>query len=101
MSDTPVSWHPVSPAEDGDGLDVDTSLTVDGWQITPATWDGVAAWCGGTQVWNPRGVALGSLDPGSIAYLGDYVMHTAPTVWEVSRADGHYQRWALAEPDAA
>lgn len=101
MSDAPVTWHPASPDQDGDGLTVDASRAVDGWQITPASWDGVAVWCGGTQVWNPRGVALGSLEPDAIAYLGDYVMQVGSSSFEVSRADGHYQRWAVAEPDAA
>lgn len=98
MSDAPARWHPSQPDADGDGLDVDTTRTVEGWQITPASWDAVAAWCGGTQVWQPRGVALGSLHPDRIGLLGDYVMRDGDgggvDAFTVSRADGHHQRWA-------
>lgn len=90
----PRAYHPARPDAAGDGLAVDDTVTVEGWQVQPGTWDDVAAWCGGTQVWRPRGVALGSLDPDRVALLGDYVMRTGPEAFEVSRADGHYQRWA-------
>lgn len=91
----PRTYHPARPDAAGDGLDVDDTVAVEGWQVQPGTWDDVAAWSAGTQVWNPRGVALGSLDPDRVALLGDYIMRTGPDVFEVSRADGHYQRWQL------
>lgn len=99
MSDELQRWHPARPDDDGDGLAVDLDVTVEGWQVTPASWDAVAAWCNGVQVWNPRGVALGSFEPDRVAQLGDYVMRTKPGYagFEVSRADGHHQQWQPAQ----
>lgn len=83
---------------DDDRYVVDESVTVAGYQLRPDTWDGLTAWCSGVRVLDPDGnqaVAVnGSLADHNVARLGDFVMHTAPTVWEVSRADGHYHRWA-------
>lgn len=97
MGEWPKDYHPARPDADGDGLEVDTVVTVQGWQVQPGTWDDVTLWCRGVQVWSPRGVALGSLDAHRIALLGDWVMDTGfEGGFEVSRADGHFQRWQPA-----
>jgi hypothetical protein len=96
----PRRYHPARPDADGDGLEVDTSVTVEGFQLQPGTWDSLTAWCGGVRVLDADGnqaVAVnGSLAEENVARLGDYVMRIG-TALEVSRADGHYQRWQQSE----
>ena len=97
MPDGPQLYHRAHYADDGAYV-VDDTAAVAGFQLRPDTWDALTVWCGGVRVLDPDGnqaVAVnGSLAVHNVARLGDFVMHTAPTVWEVSRADGHYQRWA-------
>lgn len=99
----PRLYHRAS-YDDGEYV-VDESVTVAGYQLRPDTWDALTAWCSGVRVLDPDGdqaVAVnGSLASHNVARLGDFVMQVGPSSFEVSRADGHYQRWALAEPDAA
>ncbi len=110
MSEWPKLFHPariehVPAGEDDDGaplfedrLVVDRTVTVEGYQVQPGTWEGCAAWCGGTQVMYPdgdRGVAVGSLDPDRIALLGDYAMRDDDG-FVVERADGFPQRYLAA-----
>lgn len=84
---------------------VDESVTVAGYQLRPDTWDALTVWCSGVRVLaldGSQAVAVNnSLAAHNVARLGDFVMQVGPSSFEVSRADGHYQRWALAEPDAA
>lgn len=100
MSEWPKLYHRAGNAPDGTYI-VDDRTAMPGYQVTPPTWEKCAAWCGGTQVMYPdggRGVAVGgSLAPENVALLGDFVMRVGPDRYEVSRADGHYQRWAESE----
>lgn len=98
MSEWPKEFHPAGYSDE-DGYVVDDTVTVLGYQVQPGTWDDAAAWCGGVQTWQPRGVAVGSLDMADRALFGDFVMRSAPDTYEVSRADGHYQRWAVVEEE--
>lgn len=104
MPDALRLYHRASYDEDGAYV-VDDRVAVAGYQLRPDTWDALTAWCDGVRILDADGnqaVAVnGSLAEQNVARLGDFVMHLAPTVWEVSRADGHYHRWAAAEPDAA
>lgn len=94
----PRLFHRATYDEDGAYV-VDDSAAVAGYQLRPDTWDSLSAWCAGVRILDPDGnqaVAVnGSLAPQNVALLGDFVMRTAPDTYEVSRADGHYQRWAL------
>lgn len=98
MSEWPKRYHRAR-YDDGTYV-VDDTVAVEGYQLQPGTWDTLTAWCGGVRVLDPDGnqaVAVNqSLRDADVARLGDFVMHTGPTTWEVSRADGHYQRWAEA-----
>lgn len=104
MSEWPRRFHPARPDADGDGLAVDESVVVEGFQLQPGTWAALAAWCGGVRILDPstgnQAVAVGSLDVGDVAQLGDFVMATS-TGYVVDRADGHYQRWQPAGLDSA
>lgn len=104
MAEWPKQYHPARYETDVDehGNEtqtyvVDDAVTVLGYQLQPGTWDSLAEWCGGTQVLNPRGVALGSLDPDRIVVFGDFVMLRDGT-YSRARADGFYQRFAPVEP---
>ncbi|TAK32322.1 MAG: hypothetical protein EPO40_03065 [Myxococcaceae bacterium] len=100
MPEWPKRFHPARPDDDGDGLDVDTSTVVEGFQVQPSTWDACAAWCGGVRVLDPitgnQAVAVGGLDTDQLAQLGDFVM-AVDDRHVVDRADGHYQRWQPAQ----
>lgn len=89
------SWpRPFHPASYPDGVyTVDTDTVVDGYQLQPGTWSALAQWCGGEQVVldGNQAVRVGA----SHALLGDFVMHLDG--FEVSPADGHYQRYAPAD----
>jgi hypothetical protein len=102
MGEWPKLYHParydsVLDAHGSPTYVVDESVTVEGYQLQPDTWDSLAEWCSGTQLLNPRGIALGSLDPDRIARFGDFVMRRDGD-YTVERADGFYQRFAPVEP---
>ena len=92
----PKRYHPAT-FTDEDGYVVDESTTVEGFQLRPDTWDTLTAWCDGVRILDDAGmqaVAVNNrLTTPNVAKLGDFVMR-APDRWTVSRADGHYQRWA-------
>lgn len=96
MSEWPRTYHPASYV-DGEYV-VDETVTAHGYQIQPGTWAAVAAWCGGLRVLDEDGnqgvvVLHGFRAPATVARLGDFVMSVRGG-FEVSPADGHYQRWA-------
>ncbi|QJY46646.1 hypothetical protein [Pseudonocardia broussonetiae] len=95
--DWPKRYHPARYV-DGDYV-IDEAVTVEGYQLQPATWNALAAWCGGVRVLDYAGnqalAVNSSLDEDDVAHLGDFVMRTDDS-WTVSRADGHYQRWAAS-----
>ncbi len=97
MSDWPRLYFRASYDEDGAYV-VDRTAQVEGYQLQPSTWDSLSVWCGGVRVLDSYGnqaIAVnGSLADHNVARLGDFVMRVGPITWEVSRADGHYQRWA-------
>jgi hypothetical protein len=94
VGDGPTRWHPARVSEDG--LVVDRSLTIEGYQLLPDTWRDVADWCGGAPVVLDDGTQAVALTGSPSARLGDYVMRGADG-YEVSPADGHYQRYAEQE----
>jgi hypothetical protein len=93
MGEWPKRYHPAR--YEGTEYVVDTSVTVQGYQLRPDTWRDLASWSWGDRDVDPSGnqcVKIGNLT----ARLGDFVMYDNDGVFHVEPADGHYQRWAPA-----
>lgn len=90
----PWPHHPARPDAAGDGLDVDTSVTVEMFQLRPLTWQRAIAWCGGTPVTVNGGPAV--LIGDGVAGLGDYVVADGES-FRAEQADGFHQRYQPAE----
>ena len=72
MSEWPRRFHPARMDASDAGHDehgapvtlhhqvVDTTVTVQAYQLAPATWDAAAAWCGGTRVLDAEGNQAGA-----------------------------------------
>lgn len=73
----------------------DPDTVVDGYQLQPGTWADLAQWCGGEQVLidGSQAVRVGDAH----AVLGDFVMQSDG--FEVSPADGHYQRYVEVDQE--
>lgn len=104
VGEWPKRYHPASYSDDGRSYVVNRDVVVEGYQLRPDTWDSLTEWSSGVRVLDSGGlqaVALNqSLADDDLVRLGDFAMR-APDRWSVSRADGHYQRWAAADPEPA
>lgn len=94
----PWPHHPAAPDTAGDGLDVDTTVTVQVFQLRPLTWQRAIDWCGGTPITVNGGpaVLLGS----SVAGLGDYVVADGAG-FRAEQADGFNARYVPVTTETA
>lgn len=89
--------HPASPDSDGDGLDTDTTETVEVAQFVSGDMDGFLELTGGTLIGVVNGgplVLLPSTRPAAerLVGLGDFAVRRGASVTG-RRADGFYQRF--------
>ena len=92
----PYPHHPAGPDDHGDGLAVDTTVTVQFFQLRPTTWQRGIDWCDGTLIIVNGGPAV--LVGGGVAGLGDYVRRDGAAP---EPADGFNARFVPVELETA
>lgn len=89
----PYPHHPAAPDAAGDGLTVDTTVTVQVFQVRPTTVQAAVDWSGGTALIVNGGPAI--LVGGGVAGLGDYLVDRGGM--RAEQADGFHARFVPVE----